>query len=455
MSDKCPICKNSIYLERGAKGSQGTDENGDPYPFWTDDPILTPQGLSGDSFTGTDPIRWIHIKELQDYYSALESDLGVASTTFSTINRTIPVRHVHIEELRISVEKCLDSIGLTLSDYFKYNRLGEDIGRTQSEWTDTNRTTIPLLPSSVPVRAIHIEELRIGIYAEDLWHEQWSTTNDFRVWIDGAQSTAPIQENYTASVINPVVLIDVEDLIWSGDEQGLDGYNNELSEVSYQLGISNTYYRSGSLNVRIGDGLFYDPKCHAYGGVSFQNGTHTNNVPSSVTWNLKWGFSPSSIVTPPIWLKQDEAEKSCNITTEATNAEASHVTAGFAGAISLVQRSVVYLYLQFYCVLISGPAFIRELTIGTKSGDVTEVDGHAIDSYNIFHTGDIDDTYNLVDLFKTYYLSDWDLCKHVSLQSFTYGFDCGVSATYPSITTPEMYVSLDADLRVDSIKIHR
>ena len=170
MSEQCPICRNNIYLTRGARGSQGVDENGDPYPFWTDDPIKTLQGLSGVLYTGTDPIRWVHIQELQDYYAALEVTLGVAEediTSFSTVSRGTPGRSVHIHELRMSVEKCLDVIGSTLEEYFSVSRTGEETGRTQTEWTDVERTGagLPHLSDDVPIRAIHIEELRIGVQA--------------------------------------------------------------------------------------------------------------------------------------------------------------------------------------------------------------------------------------------------------------------------------------------------
>lgn len=179
MPDKCPMCKNNIYSSRGARGSQGTDTHGDPYPFWTDDPLLTPLGLSGETYRGINPIRWIHVKELQDYYHSIEGNLGISEedkTVFSSINRYTPVRHIHIEELRTSVEKCLTTTDYTMSDYFRYNRTGEDTEREQSDWTDVSRygpNELPLLPTGVPIRAVHIEELRIGLLILELYLIFW------------------------------------------------------------------------------------------------------------------------------------------------------------------------------------------------------------------------------------------------------------------------------------------
>ena len=163
--DKCPICKNYITSNRGIRGSQGVDENGDPVPFWTEDPLLTPLGLAGNNYKGRNPIRRIHIIELRRYYNEIESQLGLTPTSWVEELRVgTPVRKQHIVELRQVVERILDELGLTIADYFKYDRLGNEIGYTQTDWTDIDRSEgIPNIPKTTPIRAIHIEELRKGM----------------------------------------------------------------------------------------------------------------------------------------------------------------------------------------------------------------------------------------------------------------------------------------------------
>jgi len=166
---ECPLCKNTINNTRGLRGEDGVDERGDPIPFWTDDPILTQQGLAGNDYKGKNPMRWVHIKELQNYYGELESDLGLDITEWLTVSKTEPCRHVHIEQLRIVVEAILTSVGKTIANYFEFDRLGNPVITTQEDWTDVDRPTSganvdkPLIPTSAPLRAIHIEELRRGV----------------------------------------------------------------------------------------------------------------------------------------------------------------------------------------------------------------------------------------------------------------------------------------------------
>lgn len=162
MDNICPICYNEIVSDRGIRGSMGIDENGDLLPFWTDDPLLTPRGLAGDNYRGQTPIRWIHIKELQDYYRQFEIDTEIEEPTdFSVVNRVNPIRRIHIIELRISVEKILTALDTTLEDYFKYDRFGNDTSLVQSDWTDIDRSDgIPSITKNIPMKALHIEELR-------------------------------------------------------------------------------------------------------------------------------------------------------------------------------------------------------------------------------------------------------------------------------------------------------
>jgi len=158
----CPICFNSISSNTRLRGADGVDEYGDPTPFWTDDPLLTPTGFAGSDYIGISPIRYIHIKELQSYYSSLEIAIGISDPTefIEPFDRDPIV----IVQLRISVEKILTAIGMTISDYFKSDRHGNLIETTQTDWTDVDRSEgIPNLSPNYPIRACHIEELRRGI----------------------------------------------------------------------------------------------------------------------------------------------------------------------------------------------------------------------------------------------------------------------------------------------------
>lgn len=178
MPDKCPACQNYIFSTRGIRGSQGTDENGDPYPFWTDDPLKTPLGLSGSDWKGRDGTNYVYLQELRDYYNDLETEIGLSQTSWSEpLNKGNPFRRVYIEELRIAIERILTSVGKTIEDYFRYDRHGDDTGSSQTDWTDVDRTSgYPLLPTGInPARAIYLEELRRGIFVFAPWSETWST----------------------------------------------------------------------------------------------------------------------------------------------------------------------------------------------------------------------------------------------------------------------------------------
>jgi len=171
MSDNCPKCYNPISESRGDRGSQGVDEHGDPFPFWSDDPVLTPLGLAGDDYKGTSIIRYIHIQELREYYNALEVDLELTPTTWTDdltdTTKKFVLKHVHIEELRESIEGILTEKGLTIEDYFSLDRYGNEIVTDQTDWTDVDRDNVgslPLLPINTIIKAIHIEDLRRGIF---------------------------------------------------------------------------------------------------------------------------------------------------------------------------------------------------------------------------------------------------------------------------------------------------
>jgi len=166
----CPKCYNPISTSRGDRGSQGVDEYGDPFPFWSNDPILTPLGLSGTEYKGIQLPKANELKELRDYYNSLESDLGLEETTWtddlSDVNNNFILKAIHINELRKAIEVLLLAKNLTIEDYFAFDRYGNPIITDQTDWTDVDRDNVdsfPLLPTQTLIKAIHIEELRRGI----------------------------------------------------------------------------------------------------------------------------------------------------------------------------------------------------------------------------------------------------------------------------------------------------
>jgi len=165
---QCPLCYNYIAedLEHRARGSLGTDENGDPIPFWTDDPLLTTMGIAGDQYKGLSTFRKVYIMELREYYNSLEEQLGLEPTQWTDIDSlTETQRKILIVELRIAVERILSEMGLDLAYYFSHDRWGNEVTSTQTDWTDVDRSNgyPDLPPGTVTARAIYIEELRRGI----------------------------------------------------------------------------------------------------------------------------------------------------------------------------------------------------------------------------------------------------------------------------------------------------
>jgi len=204
---KCPTCHSKISIDPNhrTQGQDGTDENGDPIPRWSDDPILTTRGFSGGTHTGrTDP-RVTHIAELQAHRHQLEVDSGINPTEFSEIVGDDDRRHVrklHIIQLREAIEKILDANGISLEDYFKFDENGNPVSpgpndEVKTDWTDVARGTSylnkdgsftsdfelpsgevkpsPSLPIGTRVRAIHIEDLRRAIQLG--WREFWSVSS--------------------------------------------------------------------------------------------------------------------------------------------------------------------------------------------------------------------------------------------------------------------------------------
>lgn len=197
MQEYCPSCFSEFINQEG----QGIGR-------WTDDPILTPNGLSGEDYKGFTPVRAVHVQELQTRYNILENAADLSQTSFSSINEKQKIKALHIEQLRISIENILNVVGFALSDYFKYDRYGNLTGLTKTEWTDVNRInkedlpqdhpygnilgdTVPLLTDPIKIKAIHIEELRIGMQVcFPLSSNSWSFRPDETVY-----GSNPLQAN--------------------------------------------------------------------------------------------------------------------------------------------------------------------------------------------------------------------------------------------------------------------
>jgi len=224
----CPTCHSRVSkpdvpisgLSR-KQGEDGEDENGDPIPRWSNDPIKTLDGYNGEDFVGTQRALVTEILELQFDRSQKELDEGFAledRTVFSDPNIG-SIREPIINELRESTEKILDSRGITLQEYLKADADGVAITENQvgpkdtfnkGEWTDTLRgrawlhkdppseeggeseggkitgnfklpvsdrtKASPSLKAGVRVRATHIEDLRRTIAPS--WREFWSVPGD-------------------------------------------------------------------------------------------------------------------------------------------------------------------------------------------------------------------------------------------------------------------------------------
>lgn len=299
----CPTCYNYISEDRGDRGSQGTDENGDPLPFWSNDPILTPLGLSGDDYKGMDLPKLIHYQELREYYNNLETDLGLTNTVWTddltdTTKKFTPKKE-YIEELRTAIEALLLEKDLNIIDYFSLDRYGNAIETTQTDWTDIERGEFnsPLLPDKTIIKAIHIEELRRGIYLIAMFLETWT------------DNTPTLIESDSYSIIQPAY---PEPLL-----PGHYGFNNIYSPIeadniwyemihNFQVTCYNreeSIYGQTSINLS-GGNLIYNGNITAtgtyyrdYGTASFSSRLLLAQIPPDVkkikpnsilSWSGNW-----------------------------------------------------------------------------------------------------------------------------------------------------------------------
>jgi len=121
----CPTCHSRI----SQSGARTKDTDAPGTPFWSGDPILTPDNdpLNGQSYRGTQFIQELDIVELQENRRSWEQQHGITPPTeFSDIQSSDTIGiEAHLVELRISTERILKKIGATLADYFSADEDGD------------------------------------------------------------------------------------------------------------------------------------------------------------------------------------------------------------------------------------------------------------------------------------------------------------------------------------------
>jgi hypothetical protein len=173
----CNICKSKLK----PLGTHPEDlESWQEDPIWLNDPILTQHGLAGDSYFGKTNIKKIHIDQLIVYWSGICTSLSIAfppKLTMFLATKQKSISKADIVSLRLVVEQCLEESGLTIADYFKRDKYGEEEYTTaQVDWTDVDRIEkVPYIPERCSIKAIHVEELRRGI-SLGFWKETWDPT---------------------------------------------------------------------------------------------------------------------------------------------------------------------------------------------------------------------------------------------------------------------------------------
>jgi len=172
---KCPYCfrpigthtHDPIILPNGAKYK------------WSDSTEITlieESDIAKRIYKGFQQITEDEVIELQEELKTLETENGVTPLTeFSPLNSTgkFQITGKHIKEMRDSVEKILDTIGQTKTQFFNYDEDGNHIIHPLGDklnWTDPITNAIDL--QKFQVKYIHIEDLRH--YIQTIWQETWS-----------------------------------------------------------------------------------------------------------------------------------------------------------------------------------------------------------------------------------------------------------------------------------------
>jgi len=148
----CPTCHSRlgkieteiIDLSR-SQGSEGKDDNDDPIPRWSNDPVRTSGGFNGPEFVAPQYGLVTDIIELQKDRAEKEVEVGLEDLTLFSDPTIGHIRESIINELRESTEKLLDGAGVTLQEYFSSDADGEpttDVGPSdviKDEWTDVKK----------------------------------------------------------------------------------------------------------------------------------------------------------------------------------------------------------------------------------------------------------------------------------------------------------------------------
>jgi hypothetical protein len=230
---KCPICYTDLNtgtpIEVTDAGNIGS---------WSDDPIKTPNHFDL-TLRGTQIVRDIHIKELQDVINDYEDLYSITRTTWTPISALsyIP-RPQYINELREAVEAILDSLDIDLEDWLSRDENEEPtLGIT--DWLDGHRLT-----KSIPVRGMHIEQLRKRIHA---YWEDFERGGSASVSVSQPGSGGSAADNYAIQ----------KRQLWGGTVTvGVEYYNHGLwwSTASAISSIGNSAYGYATACANAGNG---------------------------------------------------------------------------------------------------------------------------------------------------------------------------------------------------------
>ena len=161
-TEKCPYCYRPLNTHTH---DPILLPNGSKYKWSDDTHLIEESDLTKRIYKGTYQINEDDVIELQDELKTLEEENlpEIDRTIFSPLNPSgkFQITGKHIKEMRDSVEKLLDIMGLTKTDYFNYDEDGNHIINPigdKIEWTDpiTNVTDL----QKFQVKYIHIEDLR-------------------------------------------------------------------------------------------------------------------------------------------------------------------------------------------------------------------------------------------------------------------------------------------------------
>lgn len=197
----CPTCFSELVSDEERKRRIEEDPKHEIYGYsWSDDPVLTPKGLSGEEYKGVTEIKSKHIIELQEARKQQEDDIGMFEedkTEFTEVKDEVSVDCKHIKELRDSTEKILkadiDIEELTeeerkelLYEYFNFDAEGNKKIPADERYIDKDGWTDPDLSRIVKIKAVHIEDLRHPIPSI---HNLYVNTDVVGSWCESGTET--------------------------------------------------------------------------------------------------------------------------------------------------------------------------------------------------------------------------------------------------------------------------